>query len=178
MNRKGFMMAELVVVSSIVLVTLVGLYTSYNKIYSTYKTRLTYYDATTLYRLGYYRDILKENNVLSEVIDNSKSGIVEVYNYNNTEEGNIFALPEIEQPKNVADVVFFINNNGGKLDADALKAKNIHPTFNDYIEFFNNSVDYTEFNYVMIMERCLVGDENNCNYAYLEIPEIPVCMPS
>ena len=33
MNRKGFMMAEVVVVSAIVMVSIVGLYQSYNKIY-------------------------------------------------------------------------------------------------------------------------------------------------
>ena len=64
MNNKGFMMAEVVVVSAIVMLTIVGLYQSYNKIYSAYNTRIDYYDSTTLYRLGYYRDILIENDKL------------------------------------------------------------------------------------------------------------------
>lgn len=56
MNNKGFMMAEVVVVSAIVLTTLVGLYTSYNKIFSLYNQRVDYYDVATLYDLAYYRD--------------------------------------------------------------------------------------------------------------------------
>ena len=60
MNKKGFMMAELIVVSSIVLVALVSMYGSFIKIHSAYKTKMSYYDVATLYRLGYYRDVLKE----------------------------------------------------------------------------------------------------------------------
>ena len=56
MNNKGFMMAELVVVSAIVLVALSGLYVSYNKIFSIYNKRINYYDIATLYELGNIRD--------------------------------------------------------------------------------------------------------------------------
>lgn len=56
MNNKGFMMAEVVVVSSIILVTLVAFYTSYNKIISMYNQRVDYYDVTTLYKLANIRD--------------------------------------------------------------------------------------------------------------------------
>lgn len=57
MNNKGFMMAEVVVVSSIILVTLTALYVSYNKIIAIYNQRVDYYDVTTLYELAYARDI-------------------------------------------------------------------------------------------------------------------------
>ena len=56
MNNKGFMMAEVVVVSAIVMLTLVAIYLSYNKIFTTYNQRLDYYDITTLYRLAEIRD--------------------------------------------------------------------------------------------------------------------------
>lgn len=56
MNNKGFMMAEVVVVSAIILVALVGLYTSYNKIFSIFNQRIDYYDVGTLYELASYRD--------------------------------------------------------------------------------------------------------------------------
>ena len=72
MNRKGFMMAEVVVVSAIVMVTIIGLYQSYNKLYSTYATRLKYHDAETLYRLGNYRDTLIENGSLNTILSDMK----------------------------------------------------------------------------------------------------------
>ena len=44
MNNKGFMMAEVIVVASIILIAMVGLYASYNKIFSLYNQRMDYYD--------------------------------------------------------------------------------------------------------------------------------------
>lgn len=169
MNRKGFMMAELVIVSAIILVTLVGLYASYNKIYSIYKTRIRYYDVTTLYRLGYYRDILKENNILATVINNSNSGIVEVYN-SKSSTGSVFSLPAVEQPSGVQDIVYMLNNKGSAIRRNLFSGKNLHVTFLEYVDFLENSVDFSGFNYMMIMERCTPGNENDCSYAYLEIP--------
>ena len=74
MNNKGFMMAEVVIVASIVMVTLVGFYTSYNKIISLYNQRINYYDVATLYELANIREAYKEElsgigstgNVISE----------------------------------------------------------------------------------------------------------------
>lgn len=175
MNKKGFMMAELVVVSAIVLVTLVAMYTSYNKIYSAYKTRLGYYDVTTLYRLGYYRDILKENKdtegdvLLNSLIKKSETEIVEVYN-SQTSTGSIFTLPDSEKPTDVNDVVFLINNKGNEINRDIFDGKNIHITFLEYVDFLEKSIDFSGFDYMMIMERCTVSQEDNCRYAYLEIP--------
>lgn len=172
MNKKGFMMAELIVVSAVVLTTLISLYTSYNKIYSIYKTRIRYYDVTTLYRLGYYRDILKENGVLDGVITSSNSGVLEVYN-SKKGTGSVFSLPESERPKDVEDLVYMVNNNGTSINRNTFADENIHVTFLEYIDFLEKSVDFTEFNYMLIMERCTPGDENNCSYAYLEVwPEI------
>ena len=51
MNNKGFMMAEVVVVSAVILVTLTGLYVSYGKILSQYNRIINYYDVRTLYEL-------------------------------------------------------------------------------------------------------------------------------
>lgn len=169
-------MAELVVVSAIVLTTVVAFYTSYNKIYSAYKTRLNYYDVTTLYRLGYYRDVLRENNVLDSTINNASINYVTKVYDSKSESGNIISLGlEDEVNKDVSDVVFMINNKNDKIRIEEL-GTNLRPTFYDYIDFFNNTVDYTKFPYLMIMERCRVLDdgtinEDSCYYAYLEIIE-------
>lgn len=68
MNRKGFMMAEVVVVSSIVLVTLVTLYVSYNKMISIYNQRINYYDIVALYDLAFIR-----NNIIDDSVFVSKT---------------------------------------------------------------------------------------------------------
>ena len=68
LNKKGFMMAEVIVVSSIVLITLTSLYISYNKIYSTYKKRINYYDVSIIYDL----DKIRRNVVIDAPTNNTK----------------------------------------------------------------------------------------------------------
>ena len=65
MNNKGFMMAEVIVVASIILVALVGLYVSYNKIFSIYNKRVDYYDVATLYELASIRDNILETDLIA-----------------------------------------------------------------------------------------------------------------
>ena len=89
MNRKGFMMAEVVVVSSIVLVTLVSFYVSYNKIITLYNQRIDYYDVSTLYELAGVRDNVSDYsdyNSMSSIINDEYE---KVYYVKNTDLGNM-----------------------------------------------------------------------------------------
>ena len=81
MNNKGFMMAEVIITASIVLVALAGLFSGLNKIYSEYMKRISYYDTVTLCRLGYYRDILIENNKINELLTSTNTVSEEDVNY-------------------------------------------------------------------------------------------------
>lgn len=56
LNNKGFMMAEVVVVSAVILIAMTTFYVSYNKIISLYDERINYYDVATLYELASIRD--------------------------------------------------------------------------------------------------------------------------
>ena len=169
MNKKGFMMAELVVVASIVLVVLVGMYTSYNKIFSAYNTRISYYDVNTLYRLGYYRDILRSNKILNDMIDEvDTKKIINIYS-SVSEVGNRFYLPEDERDDFTDLNVFLVKIEGNKLNKSMFSVGIYNITFLEYIDYLINTVDFTKFNYMMLMEKCDISDNNSCNYAYLEV---------
>lgn len=173
MNNKGFMMAEVVVVSAIILVTLTGLYASYNKVYGIYKARLNYYDAVTLYRLSYYRDILIENQVIDKAMEEAKKGTV-LNVYNSIKEGGIFELPTVEMSEYISDTVFFISKD--KFSDSVLNNQDdVNLTFKEYVKFLSTSVTINS-NYIMVMERCNIDkddsskvDIDNCKYAYLEV---------
>lgn len=144
MNNKGFMMAEVVVVSAIVLVFLAGLYASYNELYSAYSRHLDYYDTVTLYQLGYYRDVLIESgNKLNEYIAGSSESI------------------KLEK-LNKGDTAYLVKAN--KLNKDVVIEENL--TFIDYVQFLTDSIKFKS-NYVMILESCKTEDD--CKYAYLEV---------
>lgn len=111
MNNKGFMMAEVVIVASIVMVTLVGFYTSYNKIISLYNQRINYYDVATLYELANIREAYKEE----------LSGIAFT--------GNIISENNTE--------VFYVDMSEIK---DMLNS-GISETFKDYVTFLSTSLE-------------------------------------
>ena len=140
MNNKGFMMAEVVVVASVVLVTLVSFYTSYNKIISLYNKRVDYYDVTTLYELANFRD----TSLTSDTTTNVTKDL-------------------LEADSNKA--IYYVNKN----DIKKKQLSVLNQTFKDYIEFLSNSLDFQniEEDELLVMERCITDD--NCKYAYLEV---------
>lgn len=180
MNNKGFMMAEVIVVSAIVLTLLSTLYISYNKLYGVYNKRINYYDSNTLYRLAYYRDILIENELINKLLIDTKDkkyNTTKIYGSAKnqmvkTKEVNLFNLPDSEYTKNkdYDEVVYltYIGNNNKKIKLDNFKSENINVTFSDYISYLTNSVKLNS-NYVLLMERCKKEDKNDCKYAYLEV---------
>jgi len=165
MNRKGFMMAEVVVVSAVVMLAITGLYTSYGKIYSIYNTRVNYYDTNTLYRLAYYRDYLIENTNSDETkLINYYIGLVtsnKIISISDSEKGNIVSSDKNEN-------VYLIYKPNDNLKSDNFT--NINLTFKDYINFLSASETF-EVNYLMIMEACDKVNKDDCKYAYLEVYE-------
>lgn len=144
LNKKGFMMAEVIVVSSIVLITLTSLYISYNKIYSTYKKRINYYDVSIIYDL----DKIRRNVVIDAPTNNTKI------------ENDVISEPNT--------TVYAIPLTGNKITDTNLSQENT--TFNEYLEYLKNSITVNNCNYILVMEKC---DEakKECKYGYLESKE-------
>lgn len=139
LNKKGFMMAEVIVVSSIVLITLTSLYMSYNKIYSTYKKRINYYDVSIIYDL----DQIRRNEVIVAPTNNTK--IIKDSESNTT----VYAIP--------------LTDN--KITDTNLSQENT--TFNEYLEYLKNSITVDNCNYILVMEKCDKA-KKECKYGYLE----------
>ena len=142
MNNKGFMMAEVVVVASIILVTLVGFYTSYNKIIAIYNKRIDYYDVATLYELGNIRD-----NKLSELTIDSKNDIT-------------------------GDIVYYVNKDKVKnKEIDTSGINPTFSDYIDYLStsLDYDSLTSDGVTNILIMENCSGADD--CKYAYLEVFE-------
>lgn len=144
LNKKGFMMAEVIVVSSIVLITLTSLYISYNKIYSTYKKRINYYDVSIIYDL----DKIRRNVVIDAPTNNTKIENDVISESNTT----VYAIPLPITDNKITD----------------LSQENT--TFNEYLEYLKNSITVNNCNYILVMEKC---DEakKECKYGYLESKE-------
>ena len=140
MNNKGFMMAEVVVVSSIIIVTLVALYVSYNKIIAVYNQRVDYYDIATLYELGNYeKNSLPASTSSSPVLDNS-DGILIYYVNKDVIKNNSLSVTN----QTFKDYLEYLS------------------TSLDFKKIEDDGVSN-----LLIMEKCINVD--NCKYAYLEV---------
>ena len=146
LNKKGFMMAEVIVVSSIVLITLTSLYMSYNKIYSTYKKRINYYDVSIIYDL----DKIRRNTAIEEPTNNTKI------------ENDVISEPNT--------TVYAIPLTGNKINDTNTNLSQENTTFNEYLKYLKNSITVNNCNYILVMEKC---DEakKGCKYGYLESAE-------
>jgi len=143
-------MAELVVVSSIIIITLTSLYVSYNKIITSYKQVINYYDVGFVYKLGYYYKTLHKNNLLDGVISTTnENDYTNLKNKLNIETNEaIYLVKDINSLNKVSNT-------------------NINQTFKEYIKYVQDSVEI-EDNYFLIGETCQ-NNKKNCKYGYLEV---------
>ena len=185
LNKKGFMMAEVVVVSSVVLIILTTLYISYNKIFSLYETRLRYEDSNLLYSLAYYRDYLVEipetdsdltsldiHNKLSRAFyylkyaqnNNNHYEMLLTYNSDDT------YLKNMKLSDRYNDDVFLIwNHKRNEIDITKVSGT---PSYTEYLQHLNNSIDLRDAEYLMILERKYIDKktgyaDGTYKYAYL-----------
>ena len=132
-----------------------------------YKTRISYYDAVTLFRLGYFRDVLIGGNYINEALTNAKDNkVINVYNSNGD---GILNLSQ--ENNNIKEQVFLVYNHKDSIEKDILSSVDVR--FKDYVDFLSTSVNLDNTNYVLIMERCntLDGKTDDCRYAYLEVKD-------
>lgn len=149
MNKKGFMMAELVVVSSIIVISLTALYLSYNKLITSYRQIVNYYDVGFLYKLGYYNHVLFNEEMLDTVLNEvESSGYI-----------NLNDKITLETDENI----YIAKNKSAIVN---LKNQVENQTFKEYITYLLDAKKLDSENYI-IGEQC--QSNNKCIYAYMEV---------
>ena len=156
-NNKGFMLAEAVITSTVVLTSLVGLYATFNRLYGAYMVRESYYDIDGFYAIrevvDYYLPYgnfihylleLENREYLSLTTDSISS--VEVYNIRN---------------------MYILKCDKDSLDS--LKGVVLNQTFKDYIDFVLKYYDYSEkksYEYLILVEY---GEDDDLHYSSMGI---------
>lgn len=188
-NRKGFMLAELIITSTIVVTSMVALYASFNRIYSLYKAKNNYYYVDGVYATKELANTIVQNDFNKFIIKNFDT------------ERNMFLIKDgeckvdtamqqkceaIKKLYNIKNMVFseynkcnlniqkcttIDNNNRTEQqinDAKALKVKN--QTFKDYIDYiidyYNIEDENNEYNYVILTE---IEEKGQLYYSNLRI---------
>ena len=157
-GRKGFMMAEVVVVSVVIAVVLITLFTGLNRVSSAYEKRDRYYDIDALYLAMMANDALIENGSINNLINDGTSTIIEANDdvnlllntYNNDDVNLYFSLYE-----------------KGKID-ELKDLSTTKETTKEFIDYLGTKFDFKDYyNYVIISEICKNVDD--CYYYALKV---------
>ena len=154
LGRNGFMLVEVVVVSAVIATVLVTMFIAINRVSSAYSTRDSYNSVDALYLAMAENDILRENNELSDLICNNS----------NTREITDSSLKE------AYNSIGSINLYYSPYDRDkVLSLKRNKATFDGFIDYISNKLDYsnTNYNYLIISELCKTEDD--CYYYALKL---------
>lgn len=139
MNNKGFMLAEVVIVSAIILTTLVVMYKGLNRVYSNYNRLSNYNNIDSIYASKTIFDYLVDSYLIENYIKNNNDCI------NITNNDNM--LTEIASQYN-AKYVYLVK----KINQNSCQTMN-NDYLNSYIEFLNKKIsDQDSYNIMIITE--------------------------
>lgn len=156
LGRNGFMLVEVVVVSAVISTVLVTMFIAINRVSSAYSTRDSYNSVDALYLAMAVNDILRENNGLSDLVCNNS----------NAERITDSNLENVYKDIDIYSIsLYYSPYDSGKV----LSLKNNKATFDGFIDYIDNKLDYsnTNYNYLIIAELCKTEDD--CYYYALKL---------
>lgn len=145
LNRKGFMLAEVVVSASVVAVVLVTMYIGINRMTAAYDKRNRYYDLDAQQVAMEVNDLLKrdsEQNNFTSLTDNYYS-LEDI-------EVNYSKLKEVFNSLGENINTYYVKNEDG---FNTMKSLNINQSFKDYLDYFISKTNFDEnYSYFIVVE--------------------------
>lgn len=179
-NNKGFMLVEVIVTSTIVVTTMILLYSSFNKLSNNYKTKNSYYNLDATYATkeminsilkSYDEDIYDED--INEFINNTFYN--NRYGYIIKKEGNVINCKisniSCDNLKKLYSIENMIFSEYDSESLDNLKNnESINQTFREYIEYLIKYYSIKDiehdYSYIILTE---VNENGNYYYASLRM---------
>lgn len=158
-DKKGFLLAEVVIVSTVILTIMTTLYSSYAKMNSVYKIRNNYYNIDTLYSTYNLKNYLLDEMYLNEILSETNTNILTFVPQTDELFQALISSSNIESAyclkKDKLDE--FINNND----------QEVTNTMKDYLNYLKSQDNYqTSNDHLLIVERL---SDDNYYYSYVEL---------
>lgn len=155
LGRKGFMLVEVVVVSTVISTILVTMYTAITRVSNAYKTRDSYNNIDALYLAMTENDTLIRDKDLEQLIQNNTA--IEISNDD---------LINMYMENNTYVHLYFSPYNKDKILT--IKEKSNIQTTKNYIDYITDKLDFNDsnYNYLIISEICRTEDD--CYYYALK----------
>ncbi|MGN1312204.1 MAG: hypothetical protein ACI4U4_04245 [Bacilli bacterium] len=154
-NRKGFMLAEVIIVSVIICVVLVSLFTGINRVTKAYDLRNRYYDVNALYMAEKANLYLIEDKSINNLISDDTPVKVENSNLN-----EVISFYNSGNTDSVVNIYFTPYD---QTNLESLKDKGTNQTYKDFIDYLSGHLEFNgEYTYMLISEICNSTDD--CYY--------------
>lgn len=164
-GRKGFMLAEVVIIAVVVATVLVTLYIGLNNVVSAYDTRNRYYDVDCLYAAIETNNVLLKNypETIRETIDRDTA-------INLSSTGDVNSFKDFYEGA-VNDIINLYLTPYDKYEMLSIKNfENTNVTFDEYLDYLSGNLNFdADYNYMIIVERLDNKDSNDCYYYALKL---------
>ena len=174
-NNKGFMLVELIITSTVIVAALIGLYTSYSRIYSLYQEKNTYYNIDGVYATKeMINDLLETGNLNSLLNQLKRSNYIYIIDNKNCVEHENYnigsACTTIKDLYNINKMILveYDKNTLNKLKNESIEP--INETFKEYIDYvikYYGIKENDDYNYIVLTE-IEIGNKQY-NYSNLRI---------
>lgn len=164
-NNKGFMLAEVVIVSAVLITTLTSLYVGFSKVYKAYQERSEYFDTDTIYALKNIEDMLIDEDVF-----NYLAGSIGIDNYMDISNIDLILSPYIKNYINTImdnyniDKCYLVEYD--KVALYNFIWPNYSPKLELYVEYIIKNTDeddWLKYQYIFIAET------KSGKFAYLRV---------
>lgn len=160
-NNKGFMLAEVIITSVVILSAMVGLYSSFNRIYRNYQAKNNYYTLDGIYGTKEMMMFLTKNNVNNFINENLYNANFYFIIKNKTSQST---NPTIKNFSTELQNLYSIDNlviaEYDKIVLENLKkTSGMNQTFKDYIDYV--------IGHYNIESATLEGEQDNYHYIFL-----------
>lgn len=178
-NNKGFMMVEVIIVSTIIVTILITLYTSFFKLFILYTNRSRYYNIDGVYAIKEITNYLIIDNRLNNILSSLSSDSDSIFLINDSECNSILPSDDefCEQLQNLYQINNLVitkkdnilYNDGTSLTYLGRNDLNINETFKDYLKYlYKYYSNNDEYDYLIILEYNSASS-NNLNYSNLRL---------
>ena len=154
-NKKGFMLAEVVIVASVITTVLVFLFISINRMSNAYDTRNRYYDIDAMQAAMEINDILAEELPADEdiadyidLIDNN--GYQQIEAFAEFYSTNVYSL----------NGVYYVKSNIVSLEQLNISLSNEKIYLKEYISYLKDNISFDDYEYLIIVELKKEDDDD------------------
>lgn len=162
-NNRGFMLVEVIVTSTVIVTALIGLYTSFNKLYKNYNIRNKYHNIDAIYSTKNMVDYLLDtelNLLLNEVFENNNyKYLIKEKNCEPISNNNKTLFPTDNFCSEIREFYQVENMMIVEYDKEVINEKLLptikNQTFKEYIEYvlkYYNITTSEDYGYLLLTE--------------------------